>query len=93
MLEIQPAKSRTSRIFNFRCLANKVTPKNLENILGKEITFSTGHNMESKCSLIHNRIKCTNFKINHLQNDLANTKTSLQQKFDDLHKSTEHHLQ
>ena len=29
-LEIQLAKSRTSRIFNPRCLANKVTPKTLQ---------------------------------------------------------------
>ena len=28
-LEIQLAKSRTARIFNLRCLANKVTPKTL----------------------------------------------------------------
>ena len=29
-LEIQLAKSRTTRIFNLRCLANKVTPKTLQ---------------------------------------------------------------
>ena len=29
-LEIQLAKSRTIRIFNLRCLANKVKPKNLQ---------------------------------------------------------------
>ena len=29
-LEIQLAKSRTARIFNIRCLANKVTPKTLQ---------------------------------------------------------------
>ena len=28
--EIQLAKSRTARIFNLRCLANKVTPKTLQ---------------------------------------------------------------
>ena len=33
-------------------------------------------------SLIHNRIKCTNIKINHLQTELANTKISLQLKLD-----------
>ena len=34
-------------------------------------------------SLIHNRIKCTNIKINHLQTDITNTKISLQQKLDE----------
>ena len=34
-------------------------------------------------SLIHNRIKCTNIKINHLQTEIANTKTSLQLKLDE----------
>ena len=34
-------------------------------------------------SLIHNRIKCTNIKINHLQTEIDNTKTSLQQKLDE----------
>ena len=34
-------------------------------------------------SLIHNRIKCTNIKINHLKTEIANTKTSLQQKLDE----------
>ena len=29
-LKIQLAKSRTARIFNLRCLANKVTPKTLQ---------------------------------------------------------------
>ena len=29
-LEIQLTKSRTARIFNLRCLANKVTPKTLQ---------------------------------------------------------------
>ena len=28
--EIQLAKSRTARVFNLRCLANKVTPKTLQ---------------------------------------------------------------
>ena len=31
ILEMQLAKSRTARIFNLRCLANKVTPKYLAN--------------------------------------------------------------
>ena len=31
-LEIRLAKSRTARIFNLRCLANKVTPKTLIDI-------------------------------------------------------------
>ena len=29
-LEIQLAKSRTARIFNLRCLVNKVTPKTMQ---------------------------------------------------------------
>ena len=37
---------------------------------------------KAACPLIHNRIKCTNIKINHLQTEIANTKTSLQQKPD-----------
>ena len=38
---------------------------------------------KAKHSLIHNRIKCTNIKTDHLQTEIANTKTSLQQKLDD----------
>ena len=38
-LEIQLAKSRTARIFNPRCLANKVTPKTLQ-INGKAISLN-----------------------------------------------------
>ena len=34
-------------------------------------------------SLIHNRIKYTNIKINCLQSEIANTKTSQQQKLDE----------
>ena len=34
-------------------------------------------------SLIHNRIKCSNIKINHLQTEIVNIKTSLQQKLDE----------
>ena len=35
-------------------------------------------------SLIHNRVKCTTIKINHLPTEIASTKTSLQQKLNDL---------
>ena len=81
-LEIQLAKSRTARIFNLRCLANKVTPKTLQiNWKGNKVEQTIIKNTE--CSLIHNRIKCTNIKINHLQTEIANTKTSLQQKLDE----------
>ena len=38
---------------------------------------------KAECLLIHNRVKCTNIKINHLQTDIANNKTSLQQKLDE----------
>ena len=38
---------------------------------------------KAEYSLIHNRIKHTNIKINHLQTERANTKTSLQQKLDE----------
>ena len=78
-LDIQLAKSSTARIFNLRFLANEITPKTLQikwkgNNLGHAII------RKSECSLIHNRIKCTNIKINHIQTEIANTKTSLQQK-------------
>ena len=46
--------------------------------------------MKVECSLIHNSIRCTNIKINHLQTEIANTKTSLQQK---LHEPTFANLQ
>ena len=81
-LEIQLAKSRTAKNFNCRCLANKVTPKTLQIKLN-------GNRLEqaiikkAECSLIYNRIKCTNIKINHLQTKIACTKTSLQQKLDE----------
>ena len=39
---------------------------------------------KAECSHIHNRIKCTNIKINHLQTEIANNKTSLQQKLDEV---------
>ena len=81
-LEIQLAKSRTARIFNLRCLANKVTPKTLQ-IKWKGNKFEQAIIKKAECSLIHNRIKCTNIKINHLQTEIANTKTSLQQKLDE----------
>ena len=66
-LEIQLAKSRTARIFNPGHLANKVTPKNHANQMEK---FEQATTKKAECSLIHNRIKCTNIKINHLQTDL-----------------------
>ena len=80
--KIQIAMSRTTRIFNLRCLVNKVAPKPL-------LIKWKGNNIEqaiirkAECSLIHNRIKCTNIKINYLQTEIGNTKTSLQQKHDD----------
>ena len=80
-IEIQLAKSRTARIFSLRCLANKVTSKTLQ-IKGKGNTFEQAIIKKVECSLIHNRIKCTNIKINHHQTEIANTKTSLQQKLD-----------
>ena len=76
-LEIQLAKSRTARICNLRCLANKETPKTLQ-IKWKGNTFEMVIINKAECSLIHNRIKCTNIKINHLQTKIASTKTSLQ---------------
>ena len=81
-LEIQLTKSRTARIFNLRCLANKVTPKTLQ-IKWKGNKFEQTIIKKAECSLIHNRIKCTHIKINHLQTKIANTKTSLQQKLDE----------
>ena len=81
-LEIQLAKSRTARIFNPRCLANKVTPKPLQ-IKWKGNKFEQTIINKAEHSLIHNRIKCTNIKINHLQTEIDNTKTSLQQKLDE----------
>ena len=76
-LEIQHAKSRTARIFNLRCLSNKVIPKTLE-IKWKGSKFQEAIIKKAEHSLIQNRIKCTNIKINHLQTEIANTKTSLQ---------------
>ena len=67
---------------NLRCLANKVTPKTLQ-IKWKGDMFEQTIIKKAECSLIHNRIKCTNIKINHLQTEIANTKTSLQQKLDE----------
>ena len=81
-LEIQLANSRTARIFNLRCLANKVTPKNLQ-IKWKGNKFEQATCRKAEHSLIHNRTKCTNIKINHLQTEIANTKLSLQQKLDE----------
>ena len=81
-LEIQLAKSRTAKIFNLRCLVNKVTPKTLQ-IKWKGNNFEQAIIKRAECSLIPNRIKCTNIKINCLQTETANTKTSLQQKLDE----------
>ena len=81
-LEIQLAKSRTARIFNLRCLANKVTPKTLQ-IKGKGSKFEQAIIKKAEHSRMHNKIKCTNIKINHLQTEIANTKTSLQLKLDE----------
>ena len=81
-LEIQPVKSRTARIFNLRCAANKVPPKALQ-IKWKGNTFEQDIIKKAECSLIYNRIKCTNIKVNHLQTEIANTKTLLQQKLDE----------
>ena len=80
-LEIQVVKYRTARIFNLRCLANKVTPKPCKK--WNENNFEQGIIKKAEHSLIHNRIKCTNIKINHLQTEIVNVKTSLQQKLDD----------
>ena len=81
-LETQLPKPRTARIFNLRCLANKVTPKALE-IKWKGNKFEQAIIKKAECSLIHNRIKCNNIKIIHLQTEISNTKTSLQQKLDE----------
>ena len=81
-LQIQLAKYRTARIFNNRCLANKVTPKTLQ-IKWKGNKFEQGIIKKAECSFIHNRIKCTYNKINHLQTEIDNTKTSLQQELDE----------
>ena len=79
-LEIQLAKSRTVRIFNLRCLANKVTPKTLQ-IKWKCNNFEQAIIKKAEHSLIHNRIKCTNIKINHLQTEIANIKISTLYQF------------
>ena len=81
-LVIQVAKSRTARIFNLICLANQVTSKTLQ-IKWKGNKFEQAIIKKAECSVIHNRIKCTNIKINSLQTEIANTKTSLQQKLDE----------
>ena len=81
-LEVQLAKSRTARLFNLKCLANKVTPKILQ-IKWKGNKLEQAIIKKTECLLIHNRIKCTNIKISHLQTEIANTRTSLQQKIDE----------
>ena len=69
-LEVQHAKSRTTRIFKLRCLANKGTPKTLQ-IKWKGNKFEQAIIKKAEHSLINNRIKCTNIKINHLQTEIA----------------------
>ena len=81
-VEVQLVKSRTARIFNLRCLAYKVTPKTLQ-IKWKGNNFEQATIRKAKHWLTHNTIKCTNNKINHFQTEMANPKTSLQQKPDD----------
>ena len=51
--------------------------------MGKAISFEQPIIKKAEHSLIHNRTKCTNIKINHHQTEIANTKTSLQQKLDE----------
>ena len=53
-LEIQLAKSRTARIFNLRCTANKVTPTTLQ-IKWEENNFEQAIIKKAECSLIHNK--------------------------------------
>ena len=65
------------------CLANKVTPNTLQ-IKWKGSKIEQAVIKKAECSLIHNRIKCTNIKITHLQTGIANTKTSLQQELVEL---------
>ena len=74
--------TKTGRIFNLRCLANKVTPKPLQ-IKWKDNMFEQAIIKKAESSLIHNRIKCINININHLQTEITNTKTSLQQRLDE----------
>ena len=54
-LEIQLAKSRTTRIFNLRCLVNKVTPQTLQ-IKWKDNTFEQAIIKKAEHSLTHYRI-------------------------------------
>ena len=81
-LEAQHAKSRMASTFNLGCLANKVKSKTLQ-IKWKGNKFEQAIIKKAECSFIHNRIKCTNIKINHLKTDIANSNTSLQQKLDE----------
>ena len=66
-LEIKLAKSRTVRMFNLRCLVNKVTPKTLQ-IKWKGNKFEQVIINKAEHSLIHNRMKCTNIKNDTLPN-------------------------
>ena len=81
-LEIKHAKSRIARLFNLRCLSNKVTSNTLHT-KWKGNRFEQTIIKKAECSLVYNRNKCTNIKINHLQTEIASTKTSLQQKLDE----------
>ena len=82
VLAARTLEKLTARIFNLRCLANKVIPKTLQ-IKWKGNKFEQAIMKKAEHSLINNRIKYTNIKINHLQTEIANTKTSLQQKLDE----------
>ena len=81
-LETKLAKYRTARVFNLRCLTNKETTKTLQ-IKWKGNNFEQAIIKKAEHSLIHNRIKCTYIRNNHLQTEIANTKTPLQLKLDE----------
>ena len=68
-LQVQLANFRTARIFNLRCMANKVTSQTFQ-IKWKGNKFEQAIIKKAECSLIHNRIKCTNIKINEYMNYL-----------------------
>ena len=68
--------------FYLRCLANKVKPKILQT-KWKRNYFEQTIIKKAECTVIHNGMKCTNIKINYLQTEIANTKTSLQEKLDE----------
>ena len=62
-------------------LANNITPKTLK-IKWRGNKFEQAIIRKAESSLVHNKIKYTNIKINHLQTEIAKTKTSLLQKLD-----------